>query len=213
MAQHFICDFDGVLSNSLRVACEEVNRLREIRFPNLPKVFSQYDMSLLFCGPLRTSLRRFGLTDADSREFFDLHSAAMLRRSGDVSPFESVLDVVKTVAFGRATIVTSSYSDAAHRILARSEIYEPGIFSAILGREMRKPKSEKIADALRAAGVSVNDAIHVGDTVSDLLYSRDVSIPFCAVGWGYHPLGYLRSFDPDHSAEKPDDLKLVLQST
>jgi len=46
--------------------------------------------------------------------------------------------------------------------------------------------------------------------VSDLLSSREVGIPFCAVGWGYHPLKFLCAFNPDFSVGSPKDFRQIL---
>ena len=39
---------------------------------------------------------------------------------------------------------------------------------------------------------------------------RSVSIPFCAVGWGYHPLSYLRAFDPDFAVASAEEFGVLL---
>lgn len=210
---HIILDFDGVLSDSLAVACEELNAISAQFYPVIPRAESAEDMARVYCGPLQTSLRRFGLSDAETKDFFDKHSAAMQARASAVKPFDDVVRVVAELPWQTCSIVTSSYSSAVREILAKSPNYKEGMFRYISGRELRQPKCKKITAILDAVGISSGQALHVGDTVSDLIYSRSVPIPFCAVGWGYHPLPYLRAFDPDFAVASAKEFgRLVKES-
>lgn len=210
MNTHFIFDFDGVLSDSLSVATQEVNRLVETRYPMLPRVNNQDDMVKLFCGPLKTSLQRFGLSNNESEEFFGAHSSAMKQRVDDIFPFDEALRAVKDVACGSSSIVTSSYSSAVFSILRKSRYYEEGMFDTVKGRELNQTKSDKFRVILKDKGLLPSQVLHFGDMVSDLLYSREVNIPFCGVGWGYHTFNYLRAFNPDFSVESPKELRQLL---
>src|SRR5260221_5999038 len=207
MGAHYIFDFDGVISNSFEIARQEINRLAETRFPQLPHVESHEDMALLYPGPLKTSLRRFSLTDTQSKVFFDLHSQAMAERSKEITAFDEVLEVITHCAAGRSSIVTSAYSETVRAILSKSRHYRENTFISIMGRELRLPKSQKIANLLRTASVGAKSVLHFADMVSDLLYSREVQIPFCAVGWGYHPINYLKCFIPEFSVRSSEELR------
>lgn len=211
MFEHVIFDFDGVISDSFQVACEEFNRTVSQGYPTIPLVQTQDDLAFVYSGPLKTSLRRFGLTDAESEKFFNEHSAAMQKRSSTIQPFNDVLGIISKLLPGRCSIVTSSYSDAVLNILKKSPNYFDGLFLYISGRELRQPKSTKIRDILSAVNVSAERAIHIADMVSDILYSRTVSVPCCVVGWGYHPLSYLSVFSPEFSVATPHDLSNFLR--
>jgi len=208
--KHLILDFDGVISDSFDAAREEVNNISAQYYPTIPRIETPDDMAHVYWGPLSSSLARFGLTDEQSREFFDRHSAAMCRRAEEIRPFEDVLRVLNGLPRQMCSIVTSSYSAAVNNILARSPNYQRDIFRFVQGRELRQPKSQKIMAIIDAIGIAPSDVLHVGDMVSDLIYSRAVVVPFCAVGWGYHPLWYLRGFDPDFTAESPYELSRLL---
>jgi phosphoglycolate phosphatase len=213
MFRHFVFDFDGVLSDSRTIACQEINRLSDHQFTSLPKVANQHDLAHLYCGPLKTSLRRFGLTDQESADFFDQHSAAMLRRADEVKPFDPVLRAIAELVPKSATasIVTSAYSDAVRCILRKSQYFSPDLFFKIGGRELHQPKSKKIHALTSELQIPLNEVLHFGDMVSDILYSREVPVQFCAVGWGYHPAGYLCAFSPDHFVETFSEFDLFLK--
>lgn len=208
---HVIFDFDGVLADSMAVACEELNIISARTYPTIPEARGREDLARIYCGPLQTSLLRFGLTHGESQDFFDRHSRAMQHRASDVSPFDEVVKVVRDLPAQSCSIVTSSYGDAVEAILSKSGYFKEGLFAFISGRELHQPKSKKIADILSAVGAISGTTLHVGDTVSDLLYSRTVPIPFCAVGWGYHPLSYLQAFGPEFSVASPGELRRLLQ--
>src|ERR1039457_3617436 len=125
---HIILDFDGVLSDSLAVACEELNAISDRFYPVIPKAKSAEDMARVYCGPLQTSLRRFGLSDAEATDFFDRHSTAMQARASAIKPFDDVVRVVAELSWQKCSIVTSSYSNAVLDILARSPSYKEGMF-------------------------------------------------------------------------------------
>lgn len=199
-----IFDFDGVLADSMSICCEEINRLRTTHFPSIPLAHTQADLAQIYCGPLKTSLRRFGLTDEQSQSFFDQHSAAMRRRIAEVRPFDEVAQLIKNLPHDRMAIVTSAYSEAVRACL------DIGSEIQILGREEKKAKSTKFNELITSRSVSRDQTLTVGDTVSDILYARDVSLPTCAVSWGYHPADYLSAFNPNHVAESPHDLQLLV---
>jgi phosphoglycolate phosphatase-like HAD superfamily hydrolase len=213
MFDHFILDFDGVISNSFEVACEETNSIILQDYPMLPTVHSQDDLAYMYSGPLKTSLRRFGLTDIQSEDYFNKHSAAMQKRSGSIQVFDDVIKGIAELEPGQCSIVTSSYSGAVRNILERSPDYSEQMFLHISGRELKKTKTAKINDILSAINVPAQNALHIVDMVSDILYSRTVPIECCAVGWGYHPLSYLRVFAPKFWAETPSELfKIISQN-
>ena len=205
-----IFDFDGVLADSINICCEEVNILRESLFPQLPAVFDQEGMALLYSGILRTSLRRFGLTDEQSRLFFDLHSQAMERRVTSIQLFDEVVEIFFAIPENRRAIVTSAYSFAVQSALKKYRSVHRFQQILILGREMQKPKSKKFEMICSLHNIPKDSIITVGDTASDILYAQEFGVSVCAVGWGYHPMEYLHKFKPDFTARSPDDLRKIL---
>lgn len=202
-----IFDADGVLLDSLAHACKAFNNIADANFPELPKVETKEDMAHVYPGPLSSSLRRFGLNKARIKQFFELHTAAMREIAEEVTPFDTVIDGIRKFGRGRSAIVSSAFNETILTTLGKSTFYEPGMFTHIRGREPGKDKAEKIKEVLADLGVGPNDAIYVGDTVSDILYCKSVPIKVAAVGYGYHPVNYLAAFDPDFLF--PDCMSLV----
>jgi phosphoglycolate phosphatase-like HAD superfamily hydrolase len=89
-------------------------------------------------------------------------------------------------------------------------LYTDSIFHDIQGRELKNNKTEKILDILNHQNILIEDAVYIGDLVSDILYCRNVPIDIAIVGFGYHPISYLSAFAPDYSLETQEDLKSFL---
>jgi phosphoglycolate phosphatase-like HAD superfamily hydrolase len=208
----FIFDADGVLLDSLPLACEAFNQIAEANFPSIPRVTSQADMALVYPGPLSSSLRRFGLTKEEIKRFFEQHTSAMRNLADQVDPFDSIIDAIQKYARGYSAIVSSAHNETICASLRKSRFYDPAAFTQIRGRESGKDKAQKIKEVLLAHNASNDDAIYIGDTVSDILYCKSVPIKVAAVGYGYHPTDYLAAFDPDFLLPDTDSLVSFLQS-
>jgi phosphoglycolate phosphatase len=209
--KHFIFDFDGVIADSLSIALEEINKLRSSDYCALPSVNSQEDMALLYPGPLKTSLRRFGFSDSESKSFFDRHSKAMASRAHEIRPFNHVVSAICSLVPNDYSIVTSAYSSAVRVVLDSSPHFTGIEDECIIGRERNLSKTDKIEQILKCRRLQRSDVLHFGDMVSDLLYSRDARVAFCAVGWGYHPINYIRAFGPDYTASNTDEFITYLR--
>lgn len=208
---HVLFDFDGVLCDSLADAMAVFNEIREREFPQLPCVSCREDMTIVYGGSLRTALSKW-LSAADGRRFFDLHSAAMAERSDNLSAFPGVNALLEGLPPRSCSIVTSAYSRAVEAILSRGCGGTPASIRTIAGRELRKPKSEKILTILTEMNVPPQRAIYVGDTESDILYCKDVPMDVIAVGYGYHPVDYLRDKGATHVVEGVDELRELVRA-
>ncbi|WP_299742542.1 HAD hydrolase-like protein [uncultured Tateyamaria sp.] len=208
--EHVAFDFDGVVADSAAVCADEINRLRA-HFPTIPEVHNQDDFAFIYPGPLRTSLRRFGLSDESVRDFFDRHSARMMSRARELKPFVPVAKTLADMDPARFTIVTSSYSATVRDVLSRSM---PGVSVdeiSILGRELKMKKSAKFQRIMTENNLRPAQLLKIGDMVSDVLYAADAGIDCAAVGWGYHPLRYLKAFDARHFVSSPNELRNLLR--
>ncbi len=203
-------DFDGVISDSMNICMEEINRLRK-QFPTIPEVKTQEDMASVYSVELRHSLYPFGLNDEQTRGFFDQHSKAMSQRATEVEPFRRVVQALAFCGLPKV-IITSSYSEAVYAILRKCEEFDDGFVQGVYGREQHKTKTEKIRHALGLFRADTTEALYVGDLASDVLYCRDVPIDIACVGYGYHPANYLKKFSPTCILETVEDFVVFLQS-
>ncbi len=201
--KHILFDVDGVLLDSFEAAIANINLLRQRSFGDLPQVATKNDLSILFSGPLRTSLRRFGLDDFRAKDFFDAHSSLM----NDVNhskPFLTIVEYIKNNLGGKCSIVSSAYYSVIERGIGHH--LDTKLFSHILGRDDGRKKSEKISFIVDDLGYSLAEVLYVGDMVSDILYCKSIGVDVVCVGYGYHPAEYLSVFSPLHVLPSQADL-------
>ena len=207
--RHVLFDFDGVLCDSLSDAIQAFNSIRKDHFPQLPEVTGQEDMTTVYAGSLRTCLRPW-LSEEDSKKFFDLHSAIMATRAPSLNTFPGIGQLLDGLGQNRFSIVTSAYSDAVLKVLAKDPDFDEAGPYEIAGRELRQTKTAKIMGILERLGIGSDEAVYVGDLESDILYCRDVPISIIAVGYGYHPTDYLAKKDPAYVVDSVAELNELL---
>src|SRR3990167_6576791 len=83
-------DFDGVISDSLQICMEEINRLRG-KFPIIPEVRTREDMARVYSFELRHSLYRLELNEEKTRELFDFHTSEINQPAPEVEPFHEAV--------------------------------------------------------------------------------------------------------------------------
>lgn len=207
--KHFIFDFDGVISDSCDLAIEKFNEIRDEFFPQLPRVESKNDMTVVYAGPLKSCLNNW-IGQEGTKSFFNLHSQKMQEVSDTIHPFSGIVQVLNSLGKKNVSIVTSSYSLAVKNILSKDRSFNENIIYKIAGRELHQTKTEKIINTLTEIGLTKENAIYVGDLESDILYCQDVPIDIISVGYGYHPLEYLKNFKPTYFASSVSELGNLL---
>ena len=190
--QFAIFDFDGVIFDSKDIAIRNVELLRrQPEFEHLPSPARIGNFSEIFCGTLRTSLLRFGLTPEESqRELMGL--------------FTGVSEFLRCIPSDSWAIVTSAYEEVVYDILEREGVHTADLI--VIGHSIKKSKSAKITDLLFARGIEVSDVLYIGDMQSDVEYCKEIGIDFVGVDYGYHPRHMLN--DPNVCAvySTPADL-------
>lgn len=208
--RHVAFDFDGVLCDSLPAAMAVFNELGEESFPALPRVACQDDMVEVYGGSLRTALSAW-LDETEHRRFFDLHSAAMAERAGELHAFEGVEEMLDELPPGSASIITSAYSTAVHRVLLGEggDELPPSLFE-ILGRERGQTKTEKLRELVGRLGISPRECLYVGDLESDVIYCRALPMDIVAVTYGYHPRRHLEGTGPTWLVDSVGELRRLI---
>jgi phosphoglycolate phosphatase-like HAD superfamily hydrolase len=207
--QHVLFDFDGVICDSLPEAMRAFNTLRA-DFPTLPEVASKDHMVSVYGGRLRSCLSDW-LTVVDHQRFFERHSALMAELGDELELFPGISDVLSRLNPGSASIVTSAYGFHVRSVLTRAAV-DPDRFYAIVGKETKLTKTEKIQRLSAKLGVPLTDCLYVGDLESDILYCRDVPIDIAAVGYGYHPRWHLEACSPTYLVDSVAELGRLLQA-
>ena len=70
-------------------------------------------------------------------------------------------------------------------------------------------KPSRLRRLLKRAGVAANDALYIGDQLTDLEAAKAARMPFGAVAWGYAALETLQRQSPDEVFERVCDLRRI----
>jgi len=211
--KHIAWDFDGVIADSLNVAMRHINLLRSNGFDKIPTVRSQSDMADFYDGTLADCLLKYGYILSETKSFFDKHTALMEREmewdANEIAVFEGVLEIFKGLTCP-CSIISSANERYISEILSCSDV-DIRNFSDVLGRETVGKKPEKLRQLCKKHDCRPGEVLYIGDLVHDILACRVAGVPIIAVGYGYHPIDYLRKHSPDYSVETVKSLRDLLR--
>lgn len=146
--QFAIFDFDGVIFDSKDIAIRNVELLRrQPEFEHLPSPARIGNFSEIFCGTLRTSLLRFGLTPEESQRFFDSHANLMSEQRELMGLFTGVSEFLRCIPSDSWAIVTSAYEEVVYDILEGEGVHTADLI--VIGHSIKKSKSAKTSLILR----------------------------------------------------------------
>lgn len=85
----------------------------------------------------------------------------------------------------------------------------PGLLDAIAGQTpetISKPDPRSLTNLLDQLGLTVDQALYVGDTDVDMLTAQNAGVAACAVTWGYQTREELQAFHPAYTIDTPQAL-------
>ncbi len=195
-----IFDYDGVIADSLSLcleAAEKAARLlgRPTRldadiWDRLPRVtFDDLATELGFRGDEVNAFSRyiFNYTQAPGdwpRLFPGIES--LLLQLSDRLPLQ---------------ILSASSSRAIGNVLRNEGLIHT--IRAISGGDQVGSKTEKLRRILQQADCAPEQALMVGDSISDIEAARACGVRAVAVSWGWQPLSRLRAAEPDFMIDRP----------
>jgi pyrophosphatase PpaX len=139
----------------------------------------------------------------------DEHHDALIR------PFEGVEPMLGSLrASGlRLGVVTSKRERSARVGMARyglGDFFEVGIFHDDTVRH--KPDPAPLMLGARRLGVAPERTVYVGDSVHDVTAGRAAGMQTIAAAWGPFPRADLEAAGPNHTADKPSDVVLLVKA-
>lgn len=210
-----IFDLDGTVLDTLYDLGDAVkNALISNGFPE-----RSYDEVRRFVGNGVAKLMERALPDGEKSEenikkVLDDFSAYYEKHYSDKTlPYPGMQKLLKDLkSRGIKLALYSNKPDVFTKELA--DKFYPGIFDFILGSTPeipRKPdpKGEKMI--MSHFGCGTDEAIHVGDSDTDVMTAHNAGIKCIGCVWGYRPKNVLEYAGADHIADCPDDiLNIVL---
>jgi phosphoglycolate phosphatase len=133
-------------------------------------------------------------------------------------PFPGVEKALDTLAERGCTfaVCTNKFEWLSVRLLASLGL--AGRFASICGQDtfgVQKPNPEALLGTLRRAGGSVDSAVMVGDSLTDIATARAAQMPVVAVDFGYTEVP-VKDLRPDrvisHYKHLPDAVETLLEA-
>lgn len=114
-------------------------------------------------------------------EYYKVHGAEHTR------PYEGIPELLRHLRDrGIRTAIVSNKADVSVRRL--TEVYFPGLFEVSVGEKegvRRKPAPDSVFEVLRTMGLSVSDAVYVGDSEVDIQTADRAGMDRIIVSWGF----------------------------
>ena len=124
------------------------------------------------------------------------------------SPFPGIPEMLERLRREEIrTAVVSNKPDPAVQLLA--EEHFDGMFDAVCGEKEgtpRKPAPDMVWQVLEKLGVRPECALYVGDSEIDARTAQNAGLDCALVTWGFRPAAYLRSLEPDMTADTAEQL-------
>ena len=119
------------------------------------------------------------------RDFIAHYSAHIADRS---RPFPGLVDALDALAAERWRFAVCTNKLEALSVLLLKELKLAHRFAAICGQDtfgVQKPDPEILRRTVKAAGGTLQDAIMIGDSATDIRTARAAGVPVIAVDFGY----------------------------
>lgn len=114
-------------------------------------------------------------------EYYKAHGAE------HTHPYAGIPELIAGLrARGIRTAIVSNKADVSVRKL--TEVYFPGLFEVSVGEKegvRKKPAPDSVFEVLRTMGLSVSDAVYVGDSEVDIQTADNAGMDRIIVGWGF----------------------------
>jgi len=190
-------DFDGVLVDSFDVTFDVSHRLAGTVDH---EAFRKY-----FEGNIYETVAKHVETNKTHHEDFN---TALAEQIWKLPPVTGMADAIHLLSENyELVIVTSNLTPIVLRWLSMHGLEQR--FSAVLGGDVERSKSKKLASVAHETGQHV----FVTDSLGDLLEANDVGLPTIAVTWGFHERWRLEKGKPGTIIDSPWDLVPAIQTT
>ena len=210
-----VFDLDGTLINSLEDLADSANHvLTEHGFPTHPvdayRYFVGDGVRKLIERILPAEQRNNAQIEQCKAEFVDYYKIHMEDKT---SVYEGITELLKALkAHGlKIAVATNKVHSAVAPLMAK---YFPGIqFDSLIGQREGipvKPAPQIMYDIPKETDCSASEALHVGDTATDMQLAHNAGITPVGVLWGYRPLEELQEAGARYIIEHPLDLLEIL---
>lgn len=197
-------DFDGVINDGVKVHYEFYKKLCKIH--NVKPPFSTQEEFKEWFDPrdFRPNYKELGISLKDPK---NMSYKDYINRVG-IPPIEGIKEVIKELSKRYVLTVISSN----HREVIEHQLNEYGLlkfFKIVMGNgdvSNIKPHPEALLKCLENLELSNEEAIYIGDMVTDIEASRNANMKVISVTWGWNSKAELEEAKSDWIVDSPKEL-------
>ena len=206
-----VFDLDGTLLNSLEDLADSANWVLEQHgFPTHPvdayRYFVGDGVRKLIERILPQEERTEARIEQCRQEFVAYYKVHMEDKTSVYEGITGLLAELKNRGL-KIAVATNKVHIAVKPLM---EKYFPEIrFDSMIGQREGvpvKPAPQIMFDILRETGCEPSEALHVGDTATDMQLAHNAGVTPVGVLWGYRPLEELQEAGAKFIIEKPEEL-------
>lgn len=206
-----VFDLDGTLLNSLEDLADSANHVLEQHgFPTHPvdayRYFVGDGVRKLIERILPQEERTEARIEQCRQEFVAYYKVHMEDKTSVYEGITELLVELKNRGL-KIAVATNKVHIAVKPLM---EKYFPEIrFDSMIGQREGvpvKPAPQIMFDILRETGCEPSEALHVGDTATDMQLAHNAGVTPVGVLWGYRPLKELQEAGAKFIIEKPEEL-------
>ena len=211
MKKLIVFDLDGTLLNSLEDLADSANWVLEQHgFPTHPvdayRYFVGDGVRKLIERILPQEERTEARIEQCRQEFVAYYKVHMEDKTSVYEGITELLVELKNRGL-KIAVATNKVHIAVKPLM---EKYFPEIrFDSMIGQREGvpvKPAPQIMFDILRETGCEPSEALHVGDTATDIQLAHNAGVTPVGVLWGYRPLKELQEAGAKFIIEKPEEL-------
>ncbi|MHB8174631.1 MAG: HAD family hydrolase [Nitrospirota bacterium] len=217
MTKAVLFDLDGTLVDSRKDIAGSVNRmLADMGFParDAEEIYGLIGGGIhkLVLASLPPDAVASGAVDEGVERFWRIYKDHVLDTTVPYDGIPEIAQALSGVSGLKLGVATNK--PLTHAKLILNGLNLSGFFSCVKGWVPGlpvKPDPAILLLALRELDVSPDNAVMVGDGMSDLLAARAAGVKCCLVGYGYGDKARLLETGPDFFAERVEDLQEIIR--
>ena len=218
MKKLIVFDLDGTLINSLEDLADSANHvLIQHGFPIHPvdayRYFVGDGVRKLIERILPEEERTDTRIEQCKAEFVAYYKIHMEDKTEVYPGITKLLKELKNRGL-KIAVATNKVHVAVEPLMAK---YFPGIhFDSLIGQREGipvKPAPQIMFDILKETSCQPSEALHVGDTATDIQLAHNAGVESVGVLWGYRPLEELQEAGAEHIIREPKELLELVKSS
>ena len=215
MKRLIVFDLDGTLINSLEDLADSANHvLIQHGFPTHPvdayRYFVGDGVRKLIERILPEETRTDTHIEQCRQEFVAYYKIHMEDKTAVYPDIQELLKTLKNKGL-KIAVATNKVHSAVEPLMSK---YFPGIhFDSLIGQREGvpvKPHPQIMFDILAQCGCQPSEALHVGDTATDMQLAHNAGVTPIGVLWGYRPLEELQEAGAQQIIRHPLDLLKII---